>query len=217
MHSAIVYDTNSVPGTEHQLPIAFPPRRARIVIVIVRALVFALLLLAPMVFASPGRFSVGSTRIYLETHGTLAEVLIAAGIAWFAVWMIILLDGRRVRADRDGVHIRLAFRTRFLPWPTITAIASTDAGLAFATTGGTVEKFTLLTRSSLARSTMPVSPMVALATQLEEVRVALRTGSYSNLSQLPTTRVLALTMSEWVQIVAMFLLLAGLTLLLVSF
>ena len=88
-----------------------------------------------------------------------------------------------------------------------TLTIATGAGLGFVLGGKTAEIYDFVDRRVRSRIVMRVSPMDALAADLESVRRALSTSGWTNHSEQPSRRLFVFSGAEWAQILGMGVLL----------
>lgn len=155
----------SGPATLPTFPYVYPPRRARVIVGVLRTIVLAVALGAGFAFAF---FDV--SWLFVQTEASPVTAWIAALVAWAVFAGLVVADGLSVRATEAGITVRRKLTRTDIPWAAVTGIEGTITHLVVTTRGDERHELQLVSdemRDQFAASTTPVAGLVA---DLEHLR-----------------------------------------------
>ena len=152
-----------------RLPYAYPPRKARITLGVMRTLLVLLFVAGVFLFAT-NRFQLFWV---FETGDTPASAWGAAIVFWLVTAGLLTFDGRSVRASAAGIVVHRALTRTDVPWSAVTSFSHTIKCLVIETTDGGRRELQLVADEAAASFAWSTTPTRQLAEDLELLR---RTG-----------------------------------------
>ena len=176
------------------LPYMWPPARGRVGLWVVRSILLPIFVGIPYVFAN---YPVD--RFFLHTEGRVVDGWVATVFVIGLCWFMLISDGRTVRADSVRLSIRARRRQHDYSWGDVARVEHTETGLVVVEQDGRSATVEITERTWQAKLVRLKNPMIALAADLERIRLQVRAPK--NLTRQVRVGVARLMAAEWVYLI----------------